>query len=158
VKKWIVYVFVLAFAAYWASNLLLWFPWSYSSILGMVLMLTVAPLIWAYITYLGLITFPRSNLFKAALTIALSLLTLSVVMDYVFFGLIRNAMEELYHPTTFYGYGFLLVWPFILVAILKIKIVTNKKGVSRTDVIKTLALGLAFFSILAAIILFDIKI
>ena len=44
-KKWVLYTLTLGFATYWASNLLLWFPWSYSITLGIVLMLTIAPTI-----------------------------------------------------------------------------------------------------------------
>jgi len=45
---------------------------------------------------------------------SLIFLVFAVLMDYVFFGLIRNAMEQLYHPTTFYGYGFVASLPFIV--------------------------------------------
>jgi len=51
VKKWILYNVILCFAVYWASNLLLWFPWSYSTTPGMIFMLTLAPVLWAYVIW-----------------------------------------------------------------------------------------------------------
>ena len=78
-------------------------------------MLTVTPLLWAYVTYLVLKTYPKEELLKGPIITALIFLLLAIIiiiiiiiiiMDYIFFGHIRNVMEKLYHPTTFYGYGF----------------------------------------------------
>ncbi len=135
-KEWILYVSILGFSTYWACNLLLWFSWSYSTTLGITLMLTVGPLLWAYVTYLGLKNYPYEKVLKGSSIIALIFLLLSVVMDYIFFGIIRNAMEELYHPTTFYGYAFLLVWPLTLALIFKKKISKKKKDTTNTDIKK----------------------
>ena len=63
--KWILYTAALGFTAYWASNLLLWFPWSYSATLGIAMMLTVTPLLWAYVAYLTLKTYPSRPLILA---------------------------------------------------------------------------------------------
>ena len=157
-KIWILYVFTLGFAVYWASNLLLWFPWSYSATLGIILMLSLAPILWAYTTFLALKTYPETNLIKGASIIALIFLLLAVVMDYIFFGLIRNAMEQLYHPTTFYGYGFLISLPFILALIFKNPILRHKKTITNLDIIKAAISGIAFFGILTLIIVLGIKI
>lgn len=157
-KNWILYVFTLGFAAYWASNLLLWFPWSYSTTLGITLMLTLAPTLWAYVTFLALKTYPKTELLKGALIIVLIFLLLAVIMDYIFFGLIRNAMEQLYHPTTFYGYGFLIVWPFILALIFKKKIFGLKKVSTNSDIIKAGISGLICFGTLTLIIILGIEI
>lgn len=156
--KWVLYTLLLGFAAYWASNLVLWFPWSYSPVLGITLMLTAAPFLWAFVTYLGLKTYPGNQLLKGATAIAFIFLVLAVVMDYIFFGLIRNAMDDLYHPTTFYGYGFLLVWPFLLVFILNKKIKIHKKMVTGSDFIKAGISGLVCFVILTLIIILKIEI
>ncbi len=153
-NKWILYTSILGFAAYWASNLLLWFPWSYSTTLGITLMLTVAPVLWAYTIFLALKTFPENNLLKGAGIISILFIFLAVAMDYIFFGLIRNAMEQLYHPTTFYGYGFLLVLPFILVLIFKNKITRQKRTVTNSNLIKALVTGITFFAGLTLIISF----
>ena len=152
-KKWISYVIILGFSTYWASNLILWFPWSYSSTLGITLMLTVAPLLWAYVTYLALKTYPKVELVKGSFIIALVFLLLAVIMDYIFFGHIRNAMEELYHPTTFYGYGFLIVWPLILALIFKKRIAKRKKLTTNSDLIKAGISGLICFGVLTLIII-----
>jgi hypothetical protein len=155
-KKWILYTLTLGFATYWASNLLLWFPWSYSTTLGIVLMLTLAPILWAYTTFLALKTYPKTNLIKGALIISLTFLLLAVIMDYVFFGLIRNAMEQLYHPTTFYGYGFLIIWPFILAFVFKNRILRFKRVVANSDIIKAVISGITCFGILTLIIILGI--
>ena len=157
-KKWIAYTFILAFAAYWASNLLLWFPWSYSTTLGITLMLTVAPLIWAYITFLALKSYPQISLYKGAAIIALVLLLSAVIMNYVFFGLIRDAMEELYHPTTFYGYGFLVFWPFLLAFVFRKKLLGLKKEITNTAIFQAAISGLVCLGVLVLIIVFGIEI
>ncbi len=157
-KKWLLYVFTLGLAVYWASNLILWFPWSYNTTLGITLMLTINPFLWAYATFLALKTYPKSNLINGALIISLIFLLLASIMDYIFFGLIRNAMEQLYHPTTFYGYGFLISLPFVLVLILNNRISRLKKTTKNSDIVKAVISGLACFGILILIIVLDIKI
>jgi len=157
-KNWLLYVFALAFSAYWASNLLLWFPWSISTTLGITLMLTVAPLIWAYATYLGLTTHPPRSPWISASIISGILLLVAVVMDFVFFGLIRGAMEELYHPTTFYGYGFLIFWPFALALIFRKRIRNSAATLKTSALAKATSVGLVCLLLLSLIILLDIKI
>jgi len=151
-KKWIFYTFIIGFAAYWASNLILWFPWSYSSTLGVTLMLTVTPVLWAYVTFLALKTFPENKIVKGALIISLIFLFLAVIMDYVFFGLIRNAMEQLYQHTTFYGYGFLIFWPFLLALIFRKRITQFKRPATNTHILKAGIWGIICFGILTLII------
>lgn len=157
-KKWFLYLLILGFAAYWASNLILWFPWSYSAALGMTLMLTVTPVLWAYITFMALKTYPKEELLKSSLIIAFVFLFLAALMDYIFFGLIRNAMEDLYHPTTFYGYAFLVCWPLILAFILKKKIQTRKKKLSNVNMLKAGLIGIGCFLALTLIIVLKIEI
>jgi len=157
-KHWLIYTFFLGFAAYWASNLLLWFPWSYSTTLGITLMLTLAPVIWAYSTFLALKTYPGKNLLKAALLVSLIFIFLAVVMDYIFFGVIRNAMEQLYHPTTFYGYGFLLLLPVVLALIFRNRMVRTGKQINNAAILKAVLSGVFCLVILAAIILLGIQI
>jgi hypothetical protein len=156
--KWTLYTLTLGFAVYWVSNLILWFPWSYSAALGMTLMLTVSPLLWGYAVFLSLKAFPGRLLMKGALQVALIFVTMAVVMDYVFFGLIRNAMEQLYHPATFYGYGFVAVFPFIVVFLFGNKIEQMKKPVGARDFIRAGLSGLICFGALVLIILLDIAI
>lgn len=156
--KWITYTVTLGFTAYWASNLILWFPWSYSTTLGMTLMLTVTPLLWGYVAFRSLKAYPKNQLLQGAMAVAVLFLLLAVVLDYVFFGHIRNAMEELYHPTTFYGYGFLLVWPFLLALLLKRKIKESRRRATIPDIIKAGIPGLICGGILTAIILLGIEI
>lgn len=157
-KNWTLYVFTLGFAVYWASNLLLWFPWSYSTELGITLMLTLAPILWAYVTFLALKTYPKRKLLNGALKIALVFLLLAAVMDYIFFGIIRNAMEQLYHLTTFYGYAFLICLPLIIAIFFKSKIVRLKKVITNSDFIKAGISGIVSLGILTLIIVLGIEI
>jgi hypothetical protein len=150
--KWIIYTSTLGFAVYWASNLLLWIPWSYSTGLGMTLMFTLSPLLWAYTVLLALKTYPGPGLIKGASIIAPIFLLLAGIMDYLFFGLIRNAIEQLYHPTTFYGYGFLVILPFTLVLIFKNKIGRLKRSTANSDIVKAAVSGIAFLGILTLMI------
>mgnify|MGYP001819598989 CR=1 FL=1 len=146
---------MLCFSAYWASNLFLWYPWSYSETLGIILMLTVTPLLWAYVTYLSLKTYPKPSWAMGALKLSGILLFMAISMDYVFFGHVRNAMEELYQPTTFYGYGFLLFWPFLLGGVLRKRLPTGKSEINLKDIRNALMPGLVCFGILLVILLLE---
>ena len=156
--RWSIYVVILGFAVYWASNLLLWFPWSYSAVLGMTLMLTVAPILWAYVTFLCLRSYPGRNRLGGAAKVAVILAMLAVGMDYVFFGLIRNAMEQLYHPTTFYGYGFLISLPFLVGLLFKNRIHRNKRAPSNNDLAIAGISGMICFGVLTLIIVLGIEV
>lgn len=155
--KWSLYVLTLGFAVYWASNLLLWFPWSYSAVLGMTLMFTATPILWGYVVFLCLRTYPGEPLPGGAARVAAVLLVLSVVMDYIFFGLIRNALEQLYHPTTLYAYGFLVCLPFLVGSMFRGSIGRGKRVVQSSDLLVAGAGGLACCGALALIILFGIE-
>ena len=141
--KWIFYSITVVFAIYWVGNLILWYPWSINPNLGIVLMLTLMPIIWGVGIYLCLIRYNGKNLFTGGFITSLIMLTCAVVMDYVFFGLIRGAFNDLYKPTTFYGYGFLLLLPFIELLILKKVIIKKRRTIITEDFITTGAIGLA---------------
>jgi hypothetical protein len=158
VFKWILYNIVVGLAVYWASNLILWFPWSISAMLGMVLMLTIGTAIWAMATYQCLITYPDTFLFKAAMINSLVLLSTAVIMDYIFFVLIRDALKDLYHPTTFYGYGFVAALPFLFVLIFKDSVKRHMKPISGTDWVYACTTIIICGSFLVLIIIFDIHI
>lgn len=157
-RRWILYTATLGFAVYWASNLLLWFPWSHSAVLGMTLMLTVAPILWGYVALLCLRTYPGQHPARGATSVALVLLFLSVTMDYVFFGLIRNAMQQLYHPTTFYAYGFLICLPFIVGWMFRDKIQRDQREATRTGFLVAAITGLLCCGMLTLIIVLGIEI
>ncbi len=157
-RNWILYTIVVGFAAYWASNLLLWFPWSYSAVLGMTIMLTVSPVLWTYITYLCLKTYPGNEPLKGAAIASIVLLLISALLDFVFFGLIRGAMKELYHPTTLYGYGFVVSLPFMVAFLMKKRLNRDKTPTTKSQFAKAGIAGSVCLAILTAIIVFGIKI
>ncbi len=154
-KKWLLFVFLVSFAVYWASNLLLWYPWVISEVLGMTLMLTVSPVIWAYCTYTCLRTYPKEKLYQSAAAVSLIFLVVSVVFDYVFFGHIRDAMEELYHPTTFYAYAFVVSVPFLAILLFGKRIARNKKPLVKKDSLYALLIGSSCFVGIVLILLFE---
>ena len=141
-QKWMLYSILVAFAAYWAANLILWIPWTINPTFGMIMMLTVGTVLWLYVIYICLLRYSGSNLYKASLIIGLLFLLVSGLLDFIFFGLIRGAMEDLYHPTTFYGYGFLIVLPFLLTYIFSKKIKKNNKDIFKKSFIKAVIIGM----------------
>jgi len=151
-KKWFLYNLIVGFAVYWLSNLILWFPWSVCPALGMTLMLTVSPIIWMVSTFLCIRFFPKKNAMIGAVYNSLIFLALAIVMDYVFFGIIRDAMEELYHPTTFYGYSFVASIPFIVALGFRKKIENSKREAGKSDLLKAGIIGLVCFSLLTLLI------
>lgn len=154
-KKWILYVLLLGFAAYWASNLILWFPWSYSAALGITLMLTVTPLLWAYTAYRSLVTYPgKSPVQSISIVIAIFLLV-AIIFDYVLFAIIRGALEQLYQPTTFYGYGFLVFWPILVLFVFRNGF--SGKCIERSHLFYSGFTGVTCLVVITLIIFFDIK-
>ncbi len=114
-SSWIFFTCLTAFSTYWTVNLILWFPWSINTSLGMTLMLTIAPLIWALNIFYCLKRYHGQKILNGAILSSVIYISIAVIADYIFFGIIRNALKELYHPTTFYGYLFLLCLPFIVI-------------------------------------------
>lgn len=110
---WYIYAVSVTVALYWMSNAIIWIPWTYSPTAGMIVMLTVAPVLW----FVGVrrILSKRAALTPWRKTIGsiLVLLVVSIVSDLVFFGWIRHAMDQLLHPTTYAGYGILVLIPLV---------------------------------------------
>ncbi len=88
---------------------------------------------------------------------SLIFLFIAATMDYLFFGLIRNAMEDLYHPTTFYGYGFMICLPFIAVLGFRKKIERYKKDIVKSDFVKAGTIGVVCLKLLTLIITLQIE-
>jgi hypothetical protein len=86
------------------------------------------------------------------------MLVSAVVSDYIFFGLIRGAMDDLYQPTTFYGYGFLIIMPFLELLFFKKLIIKKRCPLTANNFISFGAIGLFSLLILIVIIKFDLKI
>ena len=156
--NWIIYTFTIAFSYYWTANLLLWFPWSIDPYLGIALMLTIAPVLWGFGVYAALIRYQGEKLIKGAILTSMILVSFAVILDYIFFGLIRGAIKELYHPTTFYGYGFLFSLPYIEILVLKNLIIRKRRGIEMMDYIRVSLLGIISLLILILIIKFDLKV
>lgn len=158
ISNWLLFNFLVAFSFYWAANLLLWFPWSINAILGMTLMLTVGPFLWAWGVYMCLVRFPGSKVIEAVAINALILLIVAAGFDLVFYGFIRNAMEDLYHPTTFYAYAFLVFLPAAEGFIFRKKLKHERKPVRMHDMLYISLMGLVSLALLIIIIKFNITI
>jgi len=156
--KWLLYNLTVAFSIYWAGNLILWFPWSMNANLGIGLMLTIMPLLWGTGIYHCLIRYNGQKLLTGVIINSITLLNIAIVADYLFFGLIRGAMDDLYQPTTFYGYGFLITMPFLELLFFKKIIIRKRCSVTANDFISIGTIGFISLFILIAIIKFDIKI
>jgi hypothetical protein len=150
-RKWLFFVCLTAFSIYWFVNLILWFPWSYSPTLGITLMLTVSPLVWAFAIYQCLETYPGIKKLNGAAITALCYILIAVIADYIFFGLIRHAIKDLYRPTTFYGYGFLVSLPFIVLLLFQ-KRLKAPKAIKTPVLVGYNILGVLSFIIILAVI------
>jgi hypothetical protein len=156
--KWHLYNLTVAFALYWAGNLLLWFPWSINANLGIGLMLTIMPLFWGIGIYHCLIRYNGEKILNGVIINSIIIVVSAVVSDYIFFGLIRGAMNDLYQPSTFYGYAFLIMMPFLELLFFKKSIIKKRCQLKANSFISYGAIGLLSLLILIAIIKFDIKI
>jgi hypothetical protein len=124
----------------------------------MGLMLTVMPWLWGIGIYHCLIRFKGEKILTGVIINSIIILITAIVADYLFFGLIRGAKDDLYQPTTFYGYGFLVLMPFLELVFFKKIIIRNRRSVTATDFISVGSIGLISLLILTAIISFDLKI
>jgi len=156
--KWVLLNLTISFSFYWIGNLVLWFPWSINPNLGITLMLTLAPLLWGVGIYNCLIRYPGEKLIKGAIINSFILLIHAVIEDYLFFGLIRKTMHDLYQPTTFYGYAFLMTIPFIEILIFRKLLIKKKREIKIADFILFGTLGAICLLSLIVIIKFDVKI
>jgi hypothetical protein len=156
--KWLLYNLTVAFSIYWAGNLILWFPWSINANLGIGLMLTMMPLLWGIGIYNCLIRYKGQKILTGVILNSIITLMIAVVADYLFFGLIRGAMDDLYQPTTFYGYGFLVAMPFFELLFFRKLIIKKKRQIKANDFILIGMLGAICLLTLIVIIKYDLKI
>lgn len=156
--KWLLYNLTVAFSIYWAGNLILWFPWSINANLGIGLMLTIMPLLWGIGIFHCLIRYKGQKILTGVIINSIIVLIIAIVADYIFFGLIRGALEDLYKPTTFYGYGLLATMPFLELLFLKKIIIRKRRSITANDFITVGVIGLSSLLILIAIITLNIKI
>ena len=156
--KWLLYNLTVAFSIYWAGNLILWFPWSINANLGIGLMLTMMPLLWGIGIYNCLIRYKGQKILTGVILNSIITLMIAVVADYLFFGLIRGAMDDLYQPTTFYGYGFLVAMPFLELLFFRKLIIKKKRQIKTNDFILIGMLGAICLLTLILIIKYELKI
>jgi hypothetical protein len=154
--SWILYNFVVCFAVYWLSNLLLWYPWSLNETLGQILMLTLNPLLWGFASYSCIISNPKTDMLHAVLWNSILFTIEAITSDLIFFVLIRNAKDKLMHISTLYAWSFVMFLPFIIYFIFRKPISRNRKQLHSSDFPKPLFVGLVSFLIITLIILFNV--
>lgn len=130
---WYSYTLGVAVALYWLSNLILWYPWSRNPLLGMILMLTLNPVIWGSGEYACLRRFPGPDKWLGVWVVVLMMLGVSIVSDFLFFALYLHS-NDVWHPTTFYGYGFVAVLPFLIRWAFRHRLAGAVKMVSKQDI------------------------
>lgn len=157
ITKYVIYNLVVCFAVYWLSNLILWYPWSINETLGKVLMLTINPVIWGYTSYMCISRYPKTNILHATILNSLLFILEAIISDLIFFGLIRNAMDEIMQFTTIYGWCFVIVLPFVVYGLLTKNIEKRRKQLTNSDFISPLLTGISSFIIIFLILLFDIR-
>lgn len=157
ITKYVIYNLVVCFAVYWLSNLILWYPWSINETLGKVLMLTVNPVIWGYASYMCIRRYPKTNFLHATIINSLLFISEAIISDLIFFGLIRNAMDEIMQSTTIYGWCFVIVLPFVIYGLLTKNIEKRRKQLTNSDFIYPLLTGAFSFIIIFFILLFNIR-
>ncbi len=141
-KKWLLYNLTIGFALYWTGNIILWYPWSVNANFGIAIMLTIMPLFWGLGIYLCLVRYNGRNILVGSVLTSLVMLISSVIFDYIFFGLIRGAWNDLYKPTTFYGYCFLALLPFIELLLFRKRILRKKRNIFIKDFFSIGIIGL----------------
>jgi hypothetical protein len=156
--KWLLFNLTVAFTLYWSGNLFLWFPWSINANLGIGLMFTIMPLMWGIGIYNCLIRYKGEKVLTGVIINSIIMLVSAVVSDYIFFGIIRGAVDDLYQPATFYGYGFLIIMPFLALLFFNKLIIKKKCPLTVNSFISFGAIGLLSLLILIAVIKADIKI
>ncbi len=156
--KWLLYNLTVAFCIYWAGNLILWFPWSINANLGITIMLTIMPLFWGIGIYNCLIRYNGQKILKGVIINSIILLIFGIVSDYLFFGLIRGAIVDLYQSATLFGYGFLVAMPFIELLFFRKSIIKNKRQINNNDFILIGMLGAICLLTLIVIIKNNIRI
>lgn len=80
----------------------------------------------------------------------------AVVLDFVFYGIVRGAITQLYHLTTLYGYAFLFVLPFIEIQVFKKRLKPHLE-LNNIDFVKYGLVGLVSFAIITSIVVFDVR-
>lgn len=111
--RWIALVVLLTTAVFWWANIAVWLAWSFSQTSGKIAMLTIAPGLWVWAAYLCLKSESGLPLFLQAWFTAMLFLIINVSTDLVFFGILRDSMEQLLKPATYAGYFLICILPFI---------------------------------------------
>ena len=120
-------------------------------------MLSINPMLWGFASYSCIIKFPSNNIIRGVLLNSLLFTFEAIITDLIFFGLIRNAMDKLMQPTTFYSWGFVICFPFFIYFLFRKLIDKNKNQLTLADFKIPLAVGLLAFASICIIVAFKIR-
>lgn len=146
------YTVLMTLLLYWLSNLILWVPWSISPLWGMTLMLTLNPLIWGVGEYACLMRFPGQHEWKNTLAVSLIMVGLSVISDYLFFDVALHS-NDVWHPTTFYGYAFVGTLPFVIRLMFRRRLRAHPKGAEKKELRRLILVNVLIVSIFFAFVI-----
>ena len=124
---------VVCFAVYWLSNLVLWYPWSVNESLGQTLMLTINSILWGFVSYSCIVRYPKTHTINGVILNSMIFIIEAIVSGLIFFGIIRNAIDNLKEPTTLYGWGFVMLFPFVIYFFLRKLIERHKTQLVTLD-------------------------
>jgi hypothetical protein len=112
IRRLIWYILV-GIALYWIGNVLAVFPWLLSKTFGIIVMF-LSTILWMYLSFYCLKHVPRKAWNRDTIFIAMIFLITAIIQDYVLYVVYRGIPDELYEPTTFLAYGFVLLIPFFV--------------------------------------------
>jgi len=116
----VLFIALLGLAPYWFMNATVWIPWIFSRTLGLILMVTMVPILWGVATLFCLKHFAFDDWKRETWRVASIFLLASVVSDIFFFLIWRGLpTSELYHWTSLTSYGMVFVIPFVVWGIVK---------------------------------------
>lgn len=138
---------------YWLTGALVWIPWYFSQMLGMIGMLVFTPIIIFFGTLYSLNKVPQSNWRKEILVIILTFVVTCVIIDLFFWVLWRgHNVLEWFFPITRVGTGnFIGYLEMIVVGYISMELVFRSLRVQ--SIKKRLSFSLRFI-IISGIILF----
>jgi hypothetical protein len=154
---WISYNLISCFAVYWLSNVILWYPWSINEKIGQIIMLTINPLLWGFVSYVCIKKYPNQKMCKGILLNGIMFSFGAIISDLIFFGIIRKSMDKLMHITTIYSWIFVFVLPFIVYIIFRKHLNRNRMEIMKSDFLLPIGVGIICLLIIIAIVIFNIR-
>jgi hypothetical protein len=155
VGRYLVDTVASAQALFWVSTLILWYPWSINEALGITLLLTLVPALWAFAIAALLLRWPGARPWAGAACTAAVMLAVSAATAWVFFGVVRDAGRELLQPAAYAGCAWVAVLPFLVVGFGRRWIERRRTPVTTGDIVTAFSVALGALAVIAVIVVFE---